>query len=127
MTWSTFKQAIAAQFPVAHDVLHVHFGLAIFLGIAAIYRFSRRGLVVGWLVLLALELLNEFLDLSPFGGSIEEATLFECGKDLINTMLWPTVLWAVFWVLSKRRAPPRAKGHPQPGARLRREPDVSNL
>lgn len=127
VTWSNLKKAIADQFPVAHDVLHVHFGLAIFLGIAALYRFTRRGLVVGWVALLALELANELLDLSPWGGSIAEATCLECGKDLVNTMLWPTLLLAILWHLARNirdEAQPIGSGE---RVKALREPDVSGL
>ncbi|HWH22366.1 MAG TPA: hypothetical protein VNT25_03615 [Allosphingosinicella sp.] len=79
------------------DALHVHVALLLYLLAMFVFRQSRRSRIP-WLVVLALELLNEAVDLSglfqAYGGK-ETAASPQFGdslKDLWNTMLWPTVL-----------------------------------
>ena len=87
------KTALSETLHLSKDALHIHVGLVIYLVAAGLTRRSL-GSVVPWLILLALEAINEGFDLLHdlrYGG-LNARSLLPGIKDGINTMLWPTVL-----------------------------------
>lgn len=85
------KAFIVAYSGLEKDALHVHGALLLYILAMVALRQTRRSRFP-WLVVLAVELLNELADLhwqhrNDIGLRWDEAL-----KDLWNTMLWPTVL-----------------------------------
>ena len=99
--YNALKTQLSELLSITKDALHIHIGLAIFLGAALIFRRSLASWLP-WLALLAFEFANELMDIFHFHGG---AIGFEVGdslKDILNTMFWPTVvLLAARW--QKRR------------------------
>ncbi|MBU1306833.1 MAG: hypothetical protein KKF33_15105 [Alphaproteobacteria bacterium] len=86
--YNAIKTGLAEMLGLSKDALHIHVGLAVFVVAAMVFR---RSLLLPWLVVFAFELANELIDISHWNHG---AFAFEVGdslKDLINTMLWPTV------------------------------------
>ena len=89
-TISDFKDTIEAALHLSRDALHVHIGLVIFLGVAALLSGPRR-FQIAFVALLGLCFLNEMADLS---NALEKGWTFTwlgSGKDVVNTMFWPAV------------------------------------
>ena len=86
-----FKIWLQGYVHLAKDALHIHVGLAIFLGAALLFRWPLRSWKP-WLVVAAAALAGEVWDLRDtlvLGGPIPWAGQ---GKDLVSTTFWPTVL-----------------------------------
>jgi len=83
------------------DLLHVHFGLLIFVVIAILFRRRMHSL---WPVSMvwAFALANEAVDYFGVGYQVDLSAL-----DVVNTVLWPTVL---FLVARRRRISPPLGG-----------------
>lgn len=94
MTWYGLKDAVARLFPVAHDAMHVHVGLAIFLLCALLLRRHRHGAGLAWLAVLALEIVNEGLDARDWILWTGHVNWPETARDMIDTLLWPSLLLA---------------------------------
>jgi len=112
MWYSEFKTAISVYTGLERDALHIHAALLLYILAMGLFRKSRRSRVP-WLVVLALELLNEAMDASHNWGEERPGEIFAgSAKDLWNTMLWPTVLLFVgrytSWFQRPRRVPPAA-------------------
>lgn len=91
--FNSIKTDLALWLGISKDALHIHVGLAIFFGLVLLLRRGPDS-VLPWLGLLAFEVLNEVIDVFHWH---EGAFSFEIGdslKDIVNTMLWPTI--AVF-------------------------------
>ena len=73
------------------DALHIHAAILLYVVAMAVFRQSRRSRFP-WLVVLAVELLNEAHDLSINIPDDPAWAIAGSFKDLWNTMLWPTVL-----------------------------------
>lgn len=96
------KFALERYTGLSMDALHVHASIILYVAAMLVLRRSWRS-PVPWLIVLALEAANELLDLHHqyevgVRGTWRQA--FEQGwpealKDLLNTMVWPTVLLAV--------------------------------
>ena len=87
------KVALSEFVHLSKDALHIHLGLAVYL-IAALLLRRPAGSWWPWLVLLALELVNEVLDLGAHmrHGGISLWSIGGSLKDIVNTMFWPTAL-----------------------------------
>lgn len=91
MSWLYFKNSFSAMAGVSHDALHVLVGVAIQLLVALIFR--RRVTSIGpWLVVLAIECLNEWADLTSEVWPNRIDQWHESYKDVALTMAIPTVL-----------------------------------
>jgi hypothetical protein len=86
---NAFKTDLTQWLHLSRDALHVHLGLGIMLLAMVILRKSPASLVP-WLCVLGLELVNEALDLLPWHHG--RTGLLGGLKDILNTMLWPTVI-----------------------------------
>jgi hypothetical protein len=91
------------------DALHVHLALLIYVVAVAVFRNSRRSRFP-WLVVLVIELGNEFMDVRRHEPALGPYHWHESFKDLWNTMLWPTALLVLGrytdWFAKRRRADP---------------------
>lgn len=100
--YNDIKTLLSETLGITKDALHVHIGLAIFLGVALVFRRSLASWIP-WLALLAFELANESMDILYWNGSGIGFDLGDSPKDIVNTMFWPTVVLLVArWV--RRRA-----------------------
>ncbi|WP_106639872.1 hypothetical protein [Allosphingosinicella vermicomposti] len=92
--YADIKIFVEAYTGLERDALHVHLALLLYLLAMFIFRQTRRSRLP-WLVVLAVELLNEMFDIrrAQMGGS--PIAWDEGLKDLWNTMLWPTVLLVI--------------------------------
>lgn len=106
--YNAIKTDLAMWLGISKDALHIHIGLGIFFALVLILRRSPSS-ILPWLGLLAFELLNEVLDIFHWH---EGAFSFEIGdslKDIINTMIWPTVALLTFKALDRRRRSAQAR------------------
>lgn len=91
MTWYDLKEAVGVYTGLERDALHVHGALFLYLIAMAALRRGRRSLLP-WLVVFGAELANELYDAWYSWGEALSWIWESAGKDLWNTMLWPTVL-----------------------------------
>jgi hypothetical protein len=100
--YNSLKTDLATWLAISKDALHIHIGLAIFFALALLLH--RRPLsILPWLGVLAFELVNEVMDIFHWHKG---AFSFEVGdslKDIINTMVWPTVAMLTSRYIVRRR------------------------
>lgn len=89
--YNALKTDLATFLGISKDALHIHLGLILFVGLVLILRRSPSNLLP-WLVVLAFELANELMDIFHWHPGAWSFELGDSGKDLINTMVWPTVI-----------------------------------
>lgn len=100
--YNTLKTQLSEFLGITKDALHIHIGLAIFLGVALVFRRSLASWIP-WLVLLAFELVNELMDI--FHEGIAGFAMGDSLKDVLNTMFWPTVVFiAARWQKRRQRS-----------------------
>ena len=99
--YSEAKTTLAELFGATEDLLHVHAGLIIFFAAALLFRRRMRSRVPIALVYV-FAIANELIDLLAPGNS---ASRYEPAVDILNTVLWPTLLF----LLARRRG---KAGHP---------------
>lgn len=87
--YGEWKVRIEMGSGLSPDALHIHVGLVLWLLFS---RLFARGMasIWPWLMLLAMELTNEAIDLSLTGGV--EANFDASRHDVLNTMLAPTLV-----------------------------------
>lgn len=101
--YNDIKTLLSETVGITKDALHVHIGLAIFLGVALVFRRSLASWIP-WLALLAFEVANETMDILYWDGTGIGVDVGDSPKDIVNTMFWPTVVFLVArWV--RRRTP----------------------
>ncbi len=93
--WSFSKTLLVELSGISKDALHVRIGLTAFFGSMFFLKRSAASLLP-WLVVLGLDALNEVRDLFIWRGEPGMAQLGESLRDLLNTMLWPTVFILTF-------------------------------
>lgn len=99
--YSEAKTTLAELFGATEDLLHLHAGLIIFFAAALLFKRRMRSRVPIALVYI-FAFANELIDaFSPESG----ASRFEPAVDILNTVLWPTLLF----LLARRRG---KTGHP---------------
>lgn len=95
MTSADFKDWFKDWIGLSDTLIHVNVGLAIFLGLALLLRKQRRGALVAWTILLALESANELVDAAIGLHRNGRIDAMEGWRDFVATMFWPTVLLLV--------------------------------
>lgn len=86
--YSAVKQAMSATTGASEELLHVHFGLLIFVAAALLLRrrmHSALPIAAVWLFALANEAIDATLMLRPFNSAL----------DVVNTVFWPSILYLV--------------------------------
>lgn len=102
---NTFKTELSELLHLSKDALHIHIGIGLY--VIAMLAFRRGpGSWSPWLTVLSFGLLNEAIDLYHNGVSHPE--LFGSLKDMINTMIWPTVIVAFARIQARRSRGPAA-------------------
>ena len=101
--WGILKEILVELSGVSKDALHVHIGLIAFFGSAFLLKRSPAS-ILPLLIVLGLELGNEFLDLFIMRNRPPGLAQWgESLRDLFNTMLWPTTL--MFAARARQRRP----------------------
>ncbi len=105
LDWYQAKTFVEHVIGFSHDALHVLVGVALQLGIAALLRRSIRSFWP-WLIVLALELGNEWADLAIERWPVPAEQYGEGMKDILLTMALPTLLLLVArfrpgWLVSR--------------------------
>jgi hypothetical protein len=112
MDWPEIKE-LTAQLGVAKDALHIYFGILIQILAAAGLR-RRLGTWMPWAAVLLAVIGNEALDLRySQERQIQDWQVLEAGRDVLNTILVPTLLLILCRYapnLFARRAAKVAKG-----------------
>lgn len=91
LLYNALKTDLSTLLGISKDALHIHLGLALFIGLVVILRRSPSSWLA-WLIVLAFELANELMDFFHWHAGAWSFELGDSGKDLINTMVWPTVI-----------------------------------
>ena len=88
------KLMLAGELGLAKDALHIYVGLALWLGVAALFRLSLRDprpLAAVLLVTLA----GELWDIVETVATGHRVRLGRGWHDLWNTLFWPTTLFVL--------------------------------
>jgi hypothetical protein len=101
LRYSELKQWLSASTGASEDLLHVHFGLLIFVVVAVVFRRRMHSL---WPVSLvwAFALVNELVDWFAPEWRVDTSAF-----DVLNSVFWPTML---FLVARRRRVNPPIGG-----------------
>ena len=100
--YNALKTEVSELLGITKDALHIHIGLAIFLGVAFIFRRPLTSWIP-WLVLLVFELVNELMDIFHVHNGAIGFEVGDSAKDVLNTMFWPTaVLFAARWLRRRK-------------------------
>jgi hypothetical protein len=99
--YSEAKTTLAKVFGATEDLLHLHAGLIIFFAAALFFKRRMRSRVPCALVYI-FAIANEMIDAMSPGSAV---SALEPAVDILNTVLWPTLLF----FLARRQG--RA-GHP---------------
>jgi len=89
-SYNTAIDTIAAFADMPRPLLHVHAGMIIYLG-AQLFLGTRRGSLVAVLLTVSLAVMHEVMNRLFHGSWRWEDT----SKDLVLTMFWPTMCYAV--------------------------------
>lgn len=100
--YNALKTDLAEFLGITKDALHIHIGLAIFFGLVVVLRRSPSS-ILPWLGLLAFELVNELMDIFHWHQGTFSFEIGDSLKDVINTMIWPTVALLTFRFVERRR------------------------
>ena len=96
--FADLKVSVSDALGVSPDMLHLHLGLAFYFLAMLLLRRPTNSLIP-WASVLVLEVLNEAYDqvliLDPALYTVEISPVGSI-RDLLNTMLWPTVLFLYF-------------------------------
>lgn len=90
-SWQSAKLAVLSALDLSKDALHIYVGLLVFLLAALIFRRPIRSLVP-WLTVLAVAALGEAVDAIENIRSLGQWQRAASVHDLINTLVWPTIL-----------------------------------
>ena len=106
LTWRNFwfesKAEIKAALGMSEDMIHVHFGLALFLIGAVLLRNRRKGVLIAWCVGAFLQIVNEVLDAREWINWTGNVNWSEFLKDTGATLFWPTVLVLIWRWIGRR-------------------------
>ena len=89
--YNALKTDLATFLGISKDALHIHLGLALFVGLVLVLRRSPSS-PLPWLIILGLEFANELMDIFHWHAGAWSFELGDSAKDLVNTMLWPTAI-----------------------------------
>lgn len=93
--WTDLKGQVTDALGVGHDILHVPVGLLLFVGLLVLFRRKERPVIWSFLVLLALQCVNEILDAIQWDIWTGTIPWEEAAKDTLVTMAAPTLVLAL--------------------------------
>ena len=88
--WYEWKDPLATVLGLSHDAMHVALAGVVFVILFLVLRPKPIAVVAAWLVVLALEVLNEVGDAVDWIGWTGSVNWQETVKDLLLTMIVPT-------------------------------------
>ncbi|HMN13110.1 MAG TPA: hypothetical protein PKD55_12375 [Bellilinea sp.] len=91
--WYNFKEPIVELFSMSREALHIHFGLALFMLGAVLFRNTTTRFFYAWLFVLAAQSINELLDFHDWYRWTQSWNWSKSLQDYVHTMLWPSVLF----------------------------------
>lgn len=103
---STYEAAKTALVPANQDLralVHVHVGLAIWLGLVIAWR-RGPGAVLPICGLIAACALNEGFDLASHWPVTHDWVWRDMAGDTFNTLLWPVLIW-LYCTIRERSGP----------------------
>ncbi|MEO5705455.1 MAG: hypothetical protein ABIT10_13675 [Alteraurantiacibacter sp.] len=89
------KEWLLGSFGQSHDAMHVHVGLAIFVGLLLVLR-GKGSWWLPFSLLAALSLLAEVFDVIALLSVKSPIDPMESLRDVANTLVWPLVLSVLF-------------------------------
>lgn len=89
--WGMLKDTMVETTGLTRDALHIHVGLLI-MTLALWFLGTSRWFIVAWSAVLLAALGNEILDLRSSLHAERSHNWSDSVGDVINTMVWPTVL-----------------------------------
>jgi len=92
--WNETKAEVAGALGVGMDVLHVPFGLLLFIAIAALFRRRGHAFVIAFVGVSALQLLNEGLDAIQWRSWTGGISWIEAIEDTALTLALPFLVTA---------------------------------
>lgn len=98
------KLTLAAFLSLSKDALHVHVALALFLGVLAGAR-TRHRLLIAWACVLLAALVGEAFDMRDNLATLGRWRWLASLHDVLNTMLWPTILAGIIRYTELLRGP----------------------
>jgi hypothetical protein len=108
LSWYELKDPVATAFGLSHDAAHVFLAGLVFAFLYLLLKPGRMAAPVAWLIVLALEVLNEVGDAIDWIGWTGAVNWHETGKDLLLTMPLPTAGLLVSRMLSRTSKPTRS-------------------
>lgn len=101
--WFESKAWLKSELGMPTDLIHVHFGLGLFLACAVLLRNRRNGMLLAWSIVAGLQTLNELLDARDWINWTGSVNWSETAKDFGATLFWPTVILLSWrWIGPKR-------------------------
>ncbi|MEP7221254.1 MAG: hypothetical protein ABI673_01160 [Novosphingobium sp.] len=100
--WGNVKLKLGVVTGLSPDALHIYAGLMVLFAVSLLLRRDPLKWQC-WVTLLAIEAVNEGLDLMLDGMGSQEATLSAGLHDMINTMIAPTMLMIGGWAARRPR------------------------
>ena len=94
--WFESKALFERELGMSKDLMHVHFGLGLFLIFAVLLRNRRNGMLLAWSIVASLQALNELLDARDWINWTGSVNWSETAKDFGTTLLWPTVILLIW-------------------------------
>lgn len=101
--WYESKAWIETQVGMSRDLMHVQIGLGVFLAVALMLRRWRGGMLIAWVIVAALQTVNEVFDARDWILWTGSVNWPETIKDYVTTLFWPTVLIAIWPWMGRRR------------------------
>jgi len=86
-----FKNLLNFLLPLSADALHVHVGLGLFIAVLTLMKDKPQRFVVAFGAVLAICLAGEILDVLYDYHAGNPLRWRNSMKDIVNTMLWPTI------------------------------------
>ena len=95
-SYAKLKLSLGREVGFGEYLLHVHAGLLIFFVTAIVFKRRMRS-KIPIAIVFAFAIINEIVDLY---STVNDHNAFESLIDILNTVLWPTLLF----ILARRRA-----------------------
>lgn len=100
--WENLKQEYIPPGEDLRALIHIHFGLALWLLATLLFRRGPAS-VLPLAIVWAATLLTEAADLYHFWPIQYDWVWYDTAGDLFNTLFWPTMLWLYFSFRKARR------------------------
>jgi hypothetical protein len=100
------KLAVLAAINLSKDALHIHVGLLVYLTAIAMTR-RPVGSLLPWSAVLITALMGETFDMRDDVATLGQWRWVDSAHDVVNTVLWPTILLMLAKTTHLLDPPPR--------------------